>query len=171
MVAVQVVLVHPEIAGNSGSIIRLCANVGAALHLVEPLGYTLEDRLLRRAGLDYHDLASVTVHPTIEACASMIAGRRTFAFTAKATTRYTDIAFADDDVFVFGPESAGLTALQIAAFTPADLVTIPMRPNNRSLNLANSVSIVLYEAWRQHGFPGSADTSTPRPDSEPARRS
>jgi tRNA (cytidine/uridine-2'-O-)-methyltransferase len=167
---VQVVLVHPEIAGNTGSVIRLCANVGASLHLVEPLGFTLEDRLLRRAGLDYHDLASVTIQPTIDACAEALGTTRRFAFTARATTRYTDVAFAEDDVFVFGPESAGLTPAEIARFAPADQVTIPMRPNNRSLNLANAVSIVLYEAWRQHGFPGSADTTLPRPDSEPARR-
>lgn len=149
-------LVHPEIPGNTGSIIRLCANTGAALHLVEPLGFLMEDRLLRRAGLDYHDLANVTRHPSVDACVAALGARRRFAFTTQATTRYDQVRFEHDDVLVFGPEAAGLTADDLAALQPIETLKIPMRPDNRSINLSNSVAIVLYEAWRQQGFAGAA---------------
>lgn len=149
-------LVHPEIPGNTGSIIRLCANTGTALHLVEPLGFSMEDRLLRRAGLDYHDLANVTRHPSVDACVAALGQRRRFAFTTQATTRYDQVSFDDNDVFVFGAEAAGLTADDLSELAPVQTLKIPMRPDNRSINLSNSVAIVLYEAWRQLGFAGAA---------------
>jgi tRNA (cytidine/uridine-2'-O-)-methyltransferase len=154
---VNVVLVHPEIPGNTGSIIRLCANTGVGLHLVEPLGFSMEDRLLRRAGLDYHEFAQVTLHPSVSACVAALGSRRRFAFTTRATTRYDEVRFTDDDVFVFGAEQSGLTADDLALLAPIETLKIPMRPNNRSLNLSNSVAIVVYEAWRQQGFAGAAE--------------
>ncbi len=155
--SVNVVLVHPEIPGNTGNIIRLCANTGVQLHLVEPLGFSMEDRLLRRAGLDYHEYAQVTRHLSIDACLAALGPKRRFAFTTRATDRYVDVQFADDDVFVFGAEGAGLTADDMAALAPIRTLKIPMRPDSRSINLSNSVSIVVYEAWRQLGFSGAAD--------------
>ena len=159
----NVVLVHPEIPGNTGSIIRLCANTGVGLHLVEPLGFSMEDRLLRRAGLDYHEYAQVTRHASVDACVAALSPRRRFAFTTRATTRYHDVKFTDDDVFVFGAEQSGLTADDLASLAPIETLKIPMRPDNRSLNLSNSVAIVVYEAWRQQGFAGAVNDggSTP----------
>lgn len=156
-------LIHPEIATNTGNIIRLCANTGAALHLVEPLGFSMDDRLLRRAGLDYHEFAEVTVHPGLAAMAATLRGRRRFAFTSRATRRYDQVAYGDDDVFVFGAEQAGLAAADLRTIDPTDRLSLPMRPHNRSLNLANSVAIVVYEAWRQLGFNGSARPADPAP--------
>ena len=152
---VEVVLVAPEIATNTGSIVRLCANAGARLHLVEPLGFDLDDASLRRAGLDYHDLTSVTVHPDPAAAVAGFADRRRFAFSSRASRRFDVVAFAPGDVLVFGSERAGLTAEQLGAFEPVEPLAIPMRPGNRSLNLANAVAIVVYEAWRQHDFTGA----------------
>ena len=151
----EVVLVAPEIATNTGNIIRLCANAGVRLHLVEPLGFTMDDASLRRAGLDYHDLASVLVHAS-PAIAEPGLDERRFAFSSRATRRFDDVAFAPGDVFVFGAERAGLTPEQIGAFEPVERLVSPMRPGNRSLNLANAVAIVVYEAWRQQGFVGAA---------------
>lgn len=147
---------HPEIPGNTGNIIRLCANTGVGLHLIEPLGFSMEDRLLRRAGLDYHEYAQVTRHPSMRECVAALGSRRRFAFTTRATTRYVSVEFTDDDVFVFGAEGAGLTADEMAGLAPVETLKIPMRPDSRSINLSNSVSIVVYEAWRQQGFPGAA---------------
>ena len=160
MVAVDmhVVLVHPEIAPNTGNIIRLCANAGAHLHLVEPLGFTLDDKLLRRGGLDYHELATLTVHPDFAAAMSVLDGHRIFTFASASTRRYDEVAFADDDVLIFGAERSGLPADVLDAVPQSNRLTIPMRPGNRSLNLANAVSVVVYEAWRQSGF-GGADTT------------
>ncbi len=155
----DVVLVAPEIATNTGNIIRLCANAGARLHLVRPLGFTIDDASLRRAGLDYHDLTTVSVHDAADACSAALGtSRRRFAFSSHARRRYDEIAFAPGDVFVFGAERAGLTADQVEAFAPIEPLSIPMRPGNRSLNLANAVAIVVYEAWRRQGFRGSAAT-------------
>ncbi len=151
----DVVLVHPEIAPNTGAIIRLCANAGLSLHLVEPLGFSLDERALRRAGLDYHELAPVTVHPNLDHVADSLRGRW-FAFTSSSTNRYTDIEFRPDDVLVFGAERAGLGTEILERFDPAHVLTIPMMPGNRSLNLANAVSVVAYEAWRQMDFAGAA---------------
>lgn len=154
----DVVLVAPEIATNTGNIIRLCANAGARLHLVEPLGFSMDDASLRRAGLDYHDLASVTVHPDPHAAATALPVGRRFAFSSRAERRFDEVGFTPDDTFVFGAERSGLTDVQTSAFLPVERLAIPMRPGNRSLNLANAVAIVVYEAWRQQGFDGAAPT-------------
>ncbi len=151
----HVVLVHPEIAPNTGAIIRLCANTGATLHLVEPLGFSLDSALLRRGGLDYHEHAEVRVHSSLEQTLGDLPGRR-FAFTSAATRRYCDAGLGDDDVLVFGAERAGLPDEAKELIAPENHLLIPMRPNNRSLNLANAVSIVVYDAWRQQGFEGAA---------------
>jgi tRNA (cytidine/uridine-2'-O-)-methyltransferase len=152
----DVVLVHPEIPPNAGNVIRLCANAGVRLHLVEPLGFSLEDKLLRRAGLDYHDMATVEVHRDWEACLAGLGGRRLFALTTRGVVRYADVQFRPGDVFVFGSETAGLPAAILAAFADASRLRLPMRPGNRSLNLSNSVAVVVFEAWRQQGFAGGA---------------
>jgi tRNA (cytidine/uridine-2'-O-)-methyltransferase len=151
----DVVLVAPEIAANTGNIVRLCANAGVRLHLVGPLGFTMDDASLKRAGLDYHDLASVTVHTDVGAAVAQLGPGRRFAFSSRATQRFDEVAFERGDVFVFGAERAGLRDEQLGAFGPIELLAIPMRPGNRSLNLANAVAIVVYEAWRQHGFAGA----------------
>ena len=150
------ILFHtPEIPGNTGNAIRLAAVTGAELHLVEPLGFDFGDAKLRRAGLDYHDLAVVTVHPNLEAAWQALEPRRVFAYTSDGETLYTDIEYQQDDVLLFGPESVGLPAEVKADPHVTARVRLPMQPARRSLNLANSASIVLYEAWRQHGFAGS----------------
>ncbi len=152
----HVVLVHPQIAANTGNIIRLCANTGAMLHLVEPLGFALDDKLLKRAGLDYHEHAAVEVHADWAELQSHIDGRR-FGFTSEATTRYDQIAYNDDDWLIFGAEQPGLPRSVRAELGPDSMVTIPMRPQNRSLNLANAVALVVYEAWRQADFVGATE--------------
>jgi tRNA (cytidine/uridine-2'-O-)-methyltransferase len=149
----DIVLVHPEIPPNAGNVIRLAANTGARLHLVEPLGFSLDDKQLKRAGLDYHDLASLKIHPGWRECRQAFAGRRLFAFTTRAAKRYADLAYAKDDVFVFGAETAGLGPL-LDDFPVAMRLRLPMRPENRSLNLSNAVAVVVFEAWRQLGFAG-----------------
>jgi tRNA (cytidine/uridine-2'-O-)-methyltransferase len=166
----DVVLVAPEIATNTGNIIRLCANAGARLHLVEPLGFSMDDASLRRAGLDYHDLASVAVHADADECRRMLGGARRFTFSSHATVRFSDGERDADAAVVVGAERAGLTDGQRAAFAPATEVVIPMRPGNRSLNLANAVAIVVYEAWRRQGYDGAASaaaTTADTLDSEP----
>ena len=150
----DVVLFRPEIPPNTGNVIRLCANTGARLHLVEPLGFSLDDRRLRRAGLDYHDLANVNVHPSWEACAAAFGPRRLFAFSRRGERRYDEVAFGEDDVFVFGQETTGLPEDILDTFPRARRLCLPVRPNNRSLNLSNAVAVVVFEAWRQLGFPG-----------------
>lgn len=150
----EVVLVAPEIATNTGNIVRLCANAGVRLHLVEPLGFTMDDASLRRAGLDYHDLAEVTVHASPADAAEVLGGRR-FALSSRARRRFDEVAFEEGDGLVFGAERAGLTTSQRRALEPVEPIRIPMRPGNRSLNLANAVAIVVYEAWRQHGYAGA----------------
>jgi len=154
----DVVLVHPEIPPNTGNVIRLCANTGARLHLVEPLGFTLDDARLRRAGLDYHEWASLRVHRDWP---SLIADRqpdpeRLFAFTTHGSRPFGSVRFRPDDWFVFGSESAGLPAALSASFTPERRLRLPMRPGNRSLNLSNAVAVVVFEAWRQSGYDGGA---------------
>jgi tRNA (cytidine/uridine-2'-O-)-methyltransferase len=148
----DIVLVHPEIPPNTGNVIRLAANTGARLHLVEPLGFSLEDRQLKRAGLDYHDLASVKVHPEWRACHAALSGKRLFALTGKAQTSYADMRYREGDAFVFGPEAAGLPDEILKEFSPGTRLRLPMRPGNRSLNVSNAVAVVVYEAWRQQGF-------------------
>ena len=151
----HVVLVNPEIAGNTGNIIRLCANTGTSLHLVEPIGFSLEDRLLQRAGLDYHDLAEVQRHDTWAACRTALTGRTWWALTSRASQSYAHVPIGCDDVLVYGCESTGLPDAVLGDFDPQRLVRIPMRPNNRSLNLANSVAIVVYDVWRRAHFDGA----------------
>ncbi|MDQ6619519.1 MAG: tRNA (cytidine(34)-2'-O)-methyltransferase [Pseudomonadota bacterium] len=150
-----VVLVAPEIPPNTGNIIRLCANTGAALHLVEPLGFRMSDRELRRAGLDYHEHASVRVHPSLDACrASLEADDHGawYAFTTRGTRSLYDVQFQSRDVLVFGRETAGLPPEALALFAPHHRLRIPMREGVRSLNLSNAVAVAVYEAWRQLGF-------------------
>ncbi len=151
----RVVFYQPEIPPNTGNAIRLSAVTGCELHLIEPLGFDLGDAKLRRAGLDYHDLAKVTVHPDLDAAWSVLAPDRVFAFTSRGHTRYTDIAYRAGDVLLFGPESAGLPAEVLTLPQITGLVRIPMLPSRRSLNLANSASIAIYEAWRQQDFEGA----------------
>ena len=155
---VDIVLVAPQIAGNTGNIIRLCANVGARLHLVRPLGFGFEDAALRRAGLDYHDLADVCIWETWAQCrAGVGADARWFVTTSREPERrYDDVAYRDGDVVVFGCEATGLLEEVLAEFPRDRRLHIPMRPSNRSLNLANGVSVVAYEAWRQRGFDGAS---------------
>ena len=150
----HIVLVHPQIAPNTGNIIRLAANVGASLHLVEPLGFSMDARLLRRGGLDYHELADVHVHPDVDA-ARIAAPGRWLAFTGAGQTRYDRVTYRGDDVLVFGCEATGLPADVLDTFAPEERVAIPMRPGNRSLNLGNAVALVAYEAWRQMDFVGA----------------
>jgi tRNA (cytidine/uridine-2'-O-)-methyltransferase len=153
----NIVFVEPCIPPNTGNAIRLAAVTGAHLHLVEPLGFTMTDAQLRRAGLDYHDLAIVTVHPNLQHLWDELAQSRFFAFTAAAQTIHTDITYRDNDALVFGPEPTGLSPEVLADPHLTDLLRIPMLAGRRSLNLANSASIAIYEAWRQLGFAGSAD--------------
>lgn len=148
----DVVLVHPEIAPNAGNVIRLAANTGARLHLVEPLGFSIDNRRLKRAGLDYHELASVRTHRNWSACRAELAGRRMFVLTTKGARSLFEERFLADDVFVFGAETSGLPEAVLAEFAPEKWLRLPMLPANRSLNLSNSVAVVVYEAWRQLGF-------------------
>lgn len=152
----DVVLYRPEIPPNAGNVIRLCANAGARLHLVAPLGFSMDDKQLRRAGLDYHELATVRVHADWGRCLEALGGRRLFAITTRAATRYTDAAFREGDAFVFGPETAGLPPGILESFPDDRRLRLPMRPGNRSLNLSNAVAVVVFEAWRQAGFAGGA---------------
>lgn len=149
----HIVFHTPEIPGNSGNAIRLAACTGARLHLVEPLGFTFADAHLKRAGLDYHDLAVLEVHPSIDHVWQALDGHRVFAFTGQASTRHTDIQYQDGDVLLFGRESTGLPDDVLHDPHVSERVRIPMLPGRRSLNLANSASIAMYEAWRQLGFP------------------
>ena len=151
---VAVVLYTPEIPPNTGNVIRLCANTGTDLHLVEPLGFSMDDRQLKRAGLDYHELAPVTVHPSWAACQAMLVPRRLLAFTTRGSTRLDAVALRPDDVFVFGPETAGLPQSVLEAFPVEHRVRLPMVPGNRSLNLSNAVAVAVYEAWRREGYTG-----------------
>ena len=152
----HIVLFEPEIPPNTGNIIRLCANTGAQLHLVEPLGFKLEDKQLKRAGLDYHEYATLKVHKNWADCRTALAGKRMFALTTKGSQRYTNVTFEDEDVFVFGPETRGLPEEIRNEFAAEFRLRLPMLPNNRSLNLSNSAAVLLYEAWRQNGFAGGA---------------
>ena len=150
----DVVLYQPEIPPNAGNVIRLCANTGCRLHLVEPLGFSMEDKLLRRAGLDYHELASVTVHRDWAACAAVLGPRR-FALTTRGERLFTDVAYQPGDAFVFGREASGLPDDFVEAFAADHRLRLPMRPGNRSLNLSNAVAVTVFEAWRQQGFAGA----------------
>ncbi len=152
----KILFYTPEIPGNTGNAIRLAAITGAELHLVKPLGFNFEDANLRRAGLDYHDLAVMTVHETLEDAWTALTPARVFAFTTTASTNFASIEYHEGDVLMFGPESVGLPEAVQYDEHITERVKIPMVPGRRSLNLANSASIAMYEAWRQHGFPGGA---------------
>ena len=151
----HIVLFEPEIPPNTGNIIRLCANTGAQLHLVKPLGFTLEDKQLKRAGLDYHEFATLKVYENWAECKVALAGKRLFAITTKGSTCHSDVHFSDEDVFVFGPETRGLPEAIRNEFKAEHRVRLPMLAQSRSLNLSNSAAVLLYEAWRQVGFTGS----------------
>jgi tRNA (cytidine/uridine-2'-O-)-methyltransferase len=152
----HVVLVEPEIPPNTGNIIRLCANTGAQLHLVEPLGFPLDDARMRRAGLDYHEYAKMQVHRNWEAfiAAESPDPARMFALTTRGSAPFASIAFRPGDVFVFGSETRGLAPELRDSFPPSQRIRLPMRPDNRSLNLSNAVAVVVFEAWRQNGYAG-----------------
>ncbi|GAA2071205.1 tRNA (cytidine(34)-2'-O)-methyltransferase [Aeromicrobium halocynthiae] len=146
---------EPRIPGNTGNTIRLAAATGAELHLVEPLGFDLSDAKLKRAGLDYHDLATVTVHPDLETALAAMDGARVFAFTVQATRTYTDVAYEPGDVLMFGAEPTGLPEAVQQHPRVTDRLRLPMLAGRRSMNLANCAAVAVYEAWRQHGFPGA----------------
>lgn len=148
----HVVLLEPEIPPNTGNIIRLCANTGAHLHLVKPLGFTLEDKQLRRAGLDYREWADMRVHDTLQECLLSLGQPRVWAFTTRASRQFGEVAFSPGDVFLFGAETRGLPEAVLAALPVERRLRLPMREGSRSLNLSNTVAVVVYEAWRQAGY-------------------
>ncbi|MFY9315620.1 MAG: tRNA (cytidine(34)-2'-O)-methyltransferase [Burkholderiales bacterium] len=148
----DIVLVQPEIPPNAGNVIRLAANTGARLHFVEPLGFSMDDKQLKRAGLDYHEYARVQVHADWVSCTTAFAGRRLFALTTKSDRNLFEVKFQENDVFVFGSETAGLPRDLLETFRPEMRLRLPMRPANRSLNLSNAVAVTVFEAWRQLGF-------------------
>ena len=148
----DVILYQPEIPPNTGNVIRLCANTGARLHLIKPLGFTLEDAQLRRAGLDYHEYAQLRVHDSMDDAIREISPARLFALSTRNAARYDQVAFAPGDAFVFGPETRGLPEELLTTIPDAHRLRLPMRPGNRSLNLSNAVAVVVFEAWRQQDF-------------------
>lgn len=152
----DVVLVHPEIPPNTGNVIRLCANTGAALHLIEPLGFPIDDARMRRAGLDYHEFAQMQVHPDWEAFETARRPRRVWALTARGARSPFEVQLLPGDCLVFGSESAGLPAALLERIGAAHWLRLPMRPHNRSLNLSNAVAVTVFEGWRQNGFAGAA---------------
>ena len=151
----HIILLEPEIPPNTGNAIRLSANTGAALHLIKPLGFRLDDKGLRRTGLDYHDLASVKVHDDIDACLADLAGARVFAVETGGLRRYSDVEYRPGDAFLFGPETRGLPDKLIGRIGRQHSLHIPMRQSIRSLNLSNAIALVVYEAWRQLNFAGA----------------
>ena len=156
MAVFHVILFRPEIPPNTGNLIRLCANVGATLHLVHPLGFAIDDARVRRAGLDYHEMACVREHADLPACLTALAPSRLYALTTRASRSLYDERFAAGDAFLFGPETSGLPDDVLETILPKSRLKIPMRAGNRSLNLSNAAAVTVYEAWRQLGFPGSA---------------
>ena len=148
----HVILYQPEIPPNTGNVIRLCANTGALLHLIEPLGFALDDARLRRAGLDYHEFADLRVHADLRACLESIPDARLFALSTRGTVRYDTPHYLNEDAFLFGPETRGLPNHVLAQVPETQRLRLPMRPQNRSLNLSNAVAITVFEAWRQLGF-------------------
>ncbi|WP_298443030.1 tRNA (cytidine(34)-2'-O)-methyltransferase [uncultured Ferrimonas sp.] len=151
----HIALYEPVMPQNTGAIIRLAANCGAHLHLIEPLGFSMDEKSLRRASLDYRDLANVTIHPSYDAFLAAMAGKRIFALTTKGSRPHTEPSYQQDDVLLFGPETRGLPDEVRSVFAPDCRIRIPMKPEARSLNLANAVSICAYETWRQLGFDGA----------------
>jgi tRNA (cytidine/uridine-2'-O-)-methyltransferase len=151
----HIVLFQPEIPPNTGNVIRLAANTGCSLHLVKPLGFELEDKRMRRAGLDYHEFSTMKIHESWADCKVALEGHRFFAMTTKGSTRHDRIVYKKDDVFVFGPETRGLPEEIRAEFAADRRIRLPMMPDNRSLNLSNAVAITVFEAWRQMDFAGA----------------
>ena len=152
----HVVLYQPEIPPNTGNVIRLCANTGAQLHLIEPLGFELDDARLRRAGLDYHEYTRVHRHRDLDAFLANVAPSRLYAFSTRGRTRYDTVRYHGDDALLFGPETRGLPQAVIDALPEAQRLCLPMRAGNRSLNLSNAVAVTVFESWRQSGFAGAA---------------
>lgn len=152
----HVVLYQPEIPPNTGNVIRLCANAGAELHLIEPLGFPIDHSRMRRAGLDYHELTRLRVHASLAKFLDLVAPPRLFAFSSKATCRYDAVRYQPGDALMFGPETRGLPADVLGAIPAERRLILPMNPGNRSLNLSNSVAVAVYEAWRQHDFAGAS---------------
>ncbi|HEY1136876.1 MAG TPA: tRNA (cytidine(34)-2'-O)-methyltransferase [Xanthomonadaceae bacterium] len=153
----DVLLYQPEIPPNTGNVIRLCANTGARLHLIRPLGFEIDDKHLRRAGLDYHEYASMQVHDTLDEALATIGPTRLFALSTRNSTRYDRVSFTPGDAFLFGRETSGLPDDVLAGIPDPHRLRLPMQPGNRSLNLSNAVAVVVFEAWRQAGFVGAAD--------------
>jgi tRNA (cytidine/uridine-2'-O-)-methyltransferase len=152
----HVILYRPEIPPNTGNLIRLCANVGATLHLIHPLGFAIDDARVRRAGLDYHEMASVREHADLSACLASLSQPHVYALTTRASRSLYDGKFAPGDAFLFGPETSGLPPDVLETIAAEARLRIPMREGNRSLNLSNAAAVTVYEAWRQVGFSGSA---------------
>ena len=152
---INIVLVNPEIPPNTGNIIRLCSNTGYSLHLIKPIGFELNDRQLKRAGLDYHDTAKVKTYDNLEQFIKIVNPNRILATTSKVNKSYTTIKFKKNDAILFGSESTGLSQDILNKIQKENIFNIPMKPNNRSLNLSNAVSIIVFESWRQHNFEGS----------------
>ncbi|NQY27410.1 MAG: tRNA (uridine(34)/cytosine(34)/5-carboxymethylaminomethyluridine(34)-2'-O)-methyltransferase TrmL [Piscirickettsiaceae bacterium] len=152
----HVALFEPEIPPNTGNIIRLCANAGAQLHLIKPLGFELDDKRLRRAGLDYHEFSDVKLHDDFIAFTTWLGDRRLFACTTKGSRHHDQANYENEDVLLFGPESRGLPAEILESIDAEHKIRIPMQENSRSLNLSNATAIILYEAWRQCGYPNSS---------------
>ncbi len=152
----SLILFEPEIPPNTGNVIRLCANTGTALHLIEPLGFDLEERKLRRAGLDYREFASVTVHSNLEQCLQVLGEPRVFALSTRGTTRHDEPRYRVGDALLLGPETRGLPQSVLDALPAGQRLRLPMQPGSRSLNLSNTAAVVVYEAWRQLEFEGSA---------------
>jgi len=150
----HVILLSPQIPPNTGNIIRLCANTGAALHLVEPLGFEPDDARLRRAGLDYHEYAAVRRHPDLATCLHSLGAPRLWAFSTRGRRLYSDVAYQSDDALLFGSETRGLPDEVLGSLPAGQVLRLPMRPGNRSLNLSNAVAVAVFEAWRQQGFEG-----------------
>ncbi len=152
----HIVLCEPEIPPNTGNVIRLCANTGASLHLIHPLGFSLDDARLRRAGLDYHEFAEVRDYPSLNTCLDAVRPARTYALTTRGARVYADVEFQPGDALVFGAETRGLPRDFLDSLPETRRLYVPMQPGSRSLNLSNTVALVLYEAWRQQGFAGAA---------------
>jgi tRNA (cytidine/uridine-2'-O-)-methyltransferase len=151
----QIILFEPEIPPNAGNVIRLCANTGSTLHLVRPLGFSFDDARVRRAGLDYHEMARVHEHANLAACLGWLESRRVYAVETTGGQRFDEVVYREGDAFLFGRETSGLPAELLADWPQDRLIRLPMVPGNRSLNLSNSVAVVVFEAWRQIGFAGS----------------
>ncbi len=152
----HLVLYQPEIPPNTGNVMRLCANTGTTLHLIEPLGFALEDKQLKRAGLDYHERADVNTHPDLDTFMREVKPARLFAFTTKAKRLYSTVAYGENDALLFGPETRGLPLAILERLPEEQRLRLPMLPGNRSINLSNAVAVVVYEAWRQRDFRGGS---------------